>query len=269
MEKISIVTPSYNIIKDWRLDYFHKMMSGVHNQTYKKIEHIFIDWASDDWTLELLNNYKEKWLIDKIISEEDSWIYSAMNKWIKESSGDYVNIMNTDDYLTDLDYFRKSVNALKWNNIDFVHADRLIESRNWDSLFVKKWDLNSFAYRMPIRHQTFITNKKVIDEIWLFSEDYNLVSDYKFMLEMLLAWKKWFYFDKLVLKSLDWWASSDREKCIEEVSDVIFNTYWGKFWLTREDCIKIYKQEISFDLKMNILNNVKNEKILNSLREIF
>ena len=69
---ISVVTPCLNVRSDFlREKYFHKMMNSVHNQTYKDIEHIVIDGGSKDGTLDLLDYYKKKGWIDKIISEKD------------------------------------------------------------------------------------------------------------------------------------------------------------------------------------------------------
>lgn len=77
---ISIITPSLNILKDGRRKYFERMMESVHNQSYKNIEHIFIDGASNDGTIELLNVYKDKGWINSIIIEKDAGIYKALNK---------------------------------------------------------------------------------------------------------------------------------------------------------------------------------------------
>ena len=62
-----------------------------------KIEFIIIDGKSEDKTLSIINNYKNK--ISKIISGKDDGIYDAFNKGLKEASGDLIGFV-TDDVLT-------------------------------------------------------------------------------------------------------------------------------------------------------------------------
>lgn len=47
---ISVITPTYNIVKNGRKDRFVQGLRSVHSQTYKHIEHIVIDGASTDGT---------------------------------------------------------------------------------------------------------------------------------------------------------------------------------------------------------------------------
>ena len=52
--KVSIITPTFNLIDDNREKLFEKCCESIHNQTYKNIEHIVVDGASTDGTLKLL-----------------------------------------------------------------------------------------------------------------------------------------------------------------------------------------------------------------------
>ena len=54
---ISVVTPTFNIIKYNRQKYFEQLCDSILNQSYKNIEHIIIDGNSDDGTLELIKKY--------------------------------------------------------------------------------------------------------------------------------------------------------------------------------------------------------------------
>lgn len=50
----------------------------MHNQTYKNIEHIIVDGASDAGTIDLLSEYADKGWI-KYISEPDDSIYKGIS----------------------------------------------------------------------------------------------------------------------------------------------------------------------------------------------
>lgn len=265
MKILSIITPCLNIIKDGREVYFHKMMESVHNQSYKNIEHIVIDGGSNDGTVALLESYKNKGWITKIISEKDTGIYNALNKGIKLAKGSYINIMNTDDYFLDLNFFKKGIEKLEKLSIDFVHADKIIKSKDGKKDAIKKGNKFNSFFRMPFRHQTMIVRKEVFDKVGLFDERYKIASDYKWVMKMILANKKGFRFSQITLCSLDGGISSDRSKCIEEVSIILFETYGNKYKLTLEECKAIYLRKISFKLLFKVLRKVKNWKIKSSL----
>lgn len=71
--KISIITATYNSSA-----YISDCVNSVNNQTYSNIEHIIIDGASKDNTLEIINSIPNR--VTKIVSEPDKGIYDAMNK---------------------------------------------------------------------------------------------------------------------------------------------------------------------------------------------
>lgn len=266
---LTIITPCFNIIQNWRKERFEKMMKSIQNQTYRNFEHIIIDWWSKDWTLEILKRHKKKWYITKLISEKDNGIYQAINKGIKLAKWKYINIMNTDDYFTDSDFFKDSIAILENSQFDFTHADKIIKSRENKPDSIKRWNEKVAFFRMPFRHQTMIVKKSIFDEIWLFDEKLKIASDYKFILKMLLSEKKGYYIPKVFVCSLDWWMSSNRKLCIKEVSKVIYDSYGKLYKLSPKNCEDIYKQKISFWLLIKICFRVKNRKIKKSLLRIF
>lgn len=262
---ISVITSCLNICEDGRLEYFEKMMESIHNQTWTDLEHIVIDGGSTDGTVEVLEQYQQKEWINHLVSEKDSGLYSATNKGIKVSSGEYIHIMNTDDFFLDLDYFRRSMDVLYGDIFDFTHADRIIKSRNGKPDYVKKGDERVSFFRMPFRHQTMIVRREVFDEVGMFDEQYQIAADYKFVLQMVLAERKGHYFPETVLCSLDGGASSNREKCIQEVSRVIYETYGHQNGLMPNDCRAIYQRKISPELHSKILANIRDKMIIDSL----
>src|SRR5262249_40906394 len=58
-------------------------------------EHIVVDGASTDSTLEVLKSYPGL----KIVSEPDKGLYDAINKGIARASGDVIVLLNSDDTL--------------------------------------------------------------------------------------------------------------------------------------------------------------------------
>ena len=70
LPKITVITATFNLIKDKREKFFRQCVESVHNQTYANIEHLVMDGASKDGTLDLIKEYEDKgWL--KCYSEPD------------------------------------------------------------------------------------------------------------------------------------------------------------------------------------------------------
>lgn len=92
--KISVVVPSLNSIK-----YIHECIDSVLNQTLKDIEIICVDAGSTDGTLEALKDYeKNDKRLKVIVSDKKSYGYQ-MNLGIKEAKGEYLGIVESDDYV--------------------------------------------------------------------------------------------------------------------------------------------------------------------------
>ena len=121
--KISIITVSYNSGSTIK-----QTIKSVIDQDYENIEYIIIDGNSSDNTLNVIRQYSE--FIHFFISEEDNGIYDAMNKGIKNSSGDYVHLLNAGDiyYSSDVfddSHFLDGKDFLIWSRIPRIFLDSL------------------------------------------------------------------------------------------------------------------------------------------------
>jgi hypothetical protein len=84
-------------------------------------------------------------------------------------------------------------------------------------------------------------------------------------MKILLAGKKGYYFPEVLIYTLDGGITKDRDLCIQEVSQVLYEGYGKKYKLTFEDCKNIYLRKISAKLYSKILNKIDNKMILDSL----
>ncbi|MBT63699.1 MAG: glycosyl transferase [Puniceicoccaceae bacterium] len=87
---ISIVTPSYN-----QGDFLEDCMTSVLNQGYPNLEYIVIDGGSHDRSPQIINRYKEQ--LSYSVSESDKGHADAINKGFKQSSGEVMAWLNSDD----------------------------------------------------------------------------------------------------------------------------------------------------------------------------
>jgi len=115
--KVSVILPSLNVVQ-----YIKEAVESVINQTLKDIEIICVDAGSTDGTLEILKEYATK---DKrvklLISDKKSYGYQ-MNLGMDNASGEYIGIVETDDYVPEYMY-EELYKAAKENDVDFIKAD--------------------------------------------------------------------------------------------------------------------------------------------------
>jgi glycosyltransferase involved in cell wall biosynthesis len=80
-----------------------RTLDSVSSQTYRDIEHLIIDGASKDGTMDLVSRYKVRDLPYEVraVSEPDKGIYDAMNKGLRLATGEYIVFLNAGDTLHD------------------------------------------------------------------------------------------------------------------------------------------------------------------------
>lgn len=89
--KLSIITPSYN-----HGLFLEQTILSVLNQDYSNVEHIIIDGASRDNSVEIIRKYEKR--IAFWVSEPDKDLRYALQKGFMRASGDVIAWQNADDY---------------------------------------------------------------------------------------------------------------------------------------------------------------------------
>ena len=96
--KLSIITINYNDAIG-----LQKTLNSTISQLCIDFEHVIVDGASPDNSVEVIENYAAEASVNGIkvtwVSEKDKGIYNAMNKGIKMASGEYIQILNSGDCL--------------------------------------------------------------------------------------------------------------------------------------------------------------------------
>lgn len=93
--RISIITPCYNSGST-----IQSTLDSVRQQTWPDIEHIIIDGGSSDDSLTKIHKYESLRGNRPLIwsSEPDQGLYHAINKGLEHATGDFVGILNADDF---------------------------------------------------------------------------------------------------------------------------------------------------------------------------
>ncbi|WP_162572867.1 glycosyltransferase [Variovorax sp. PBL-H6] len=74
-----------------------RTIESVQRQTYGKVEHIVLDGASTDGTLDVILQYADR--LDYYVSEPDAGLYDAVNKAVPLARGQLICVLNSDDWL--------------------------------------------------------------------------------------------------------------------------------------------------------------------------
>lgn len=177
---VTIITATSNIIKNNRKNTFIQTVESVKAQTYKNIEHIIIDNASDDGTIDLCKQYKLK-----IFSEPDSGIYNAFNKGVQHANGKYIIFLNSDDYYHDIHGISKCVKTLEKESADICYSECFF-TLNENDKYVYPANIYAIFFQMPFCHQTVMTKTCILKE-FPFDESYNIIADYKWLLQIFMT----------------------------------------------------------------------------------
>lgn len=180
--KVSIITIVYN-----NQSTITDCIRSVQDQTYHKIEHIVIDGGSSDGTQKRIEPFRHK--LAYFVSEKDKGLYDALNKGIKQATGDIIGILHSDDLFYEPDTIRRIVDTYKKTNADIVYAHGLyVERQNTDKVrriypskpFRKRYLLFGWV---PL-HTTIYVRRELFSKYGLYDTQYQIAGDY----EMTLRW---------------------------------------------------------------------------------
>jgi len=88
---ISVVIPTYN--RAWSLP---RAVDSVLKQTFRDLELIVVDDGSTDYTQNILSSYQDSRL--RVIKQTNRGVAGSRNRGIEESRGDYIALLDSDDY---------------------------------------------------------------------------------------------------------------------------------------------------------------------------
>jgi glycosyltransferase len=182
--KISIITATYNSEKT-----IGKTIRSIEAQSYKNVELIVIDNVSTDNTIDIIKSINIPNC--KIISEKDKGIYDALNKGIRNSTGDIIGFLHSDDEFYNELVLDSVYKGFSESQVDTIYGNGILISGTSGKL-VRNWISGDFSIEklkngwMPM-HPTFYVKRHVYETYGLFSEDFKISADYDLILRLLLG----------------------------------------------------------------------------------
>ena len=107
------------------MPYFDRAIKSVLNQTLSNIEILVIDGGSTDGTRELVREYESKDKRVRMLSCDVGSVGAQFNMGLREAKGEYIGIVESDDYILP-DMYEKEYACAKKVNCDVLRADNYI-----------------------------------------------------------------------------------------------------------------------------------------------
>ncbi len=156
--KVSIIVPVYNVE-----DFLDECLSSIVRQTLKDIEIICVDDGSTDNSRLIIDDFVKNDKRVRLIAKENSGYGATLNCGIKSALGEYVGIVESDDYIAP-DTYETLYFACKKHNLDVVKSDYFTFSttnkknqtyratckniNDYNVVFNPKRDVKIFSFRM-------------------------------------------------------------------------------------------------------------------------
>ena len=180
--KISIITAVYN-----RETTVAQAIKSVATQTYPQVEHLIVDGASSDGTMREVQKLAHPKM--RMISEPDSGIYDALNKGVRNATGDVVGLMHSDDFFAHDKVLETVVDAFTRTGADAVYGDLDYVAADDTARVIRHWKSKDFAPRILAQgwmppHPTLFVRRDAMMRLGLYNTDYRIAADY----EAILRW---------------------------------------------------------------------------------
>ena len=189
MVKLSIITINYNNAAGLK-----KTLDSVATQKCTDFEHIIVDGASTDGSVDIIREYENtlasclsplasrlKWF-----SEPDTGIYNAMNKGIRLAQGEYTLMLNSGDYLVDEQVIEKVLLLLDGSDIIQGNTISVINNKEIINQGYAKSDISFIdVYSGNFLHQATFAKRILFEQYGYFDESYKIGGDTVFFLNAL------------------------------------------------------------------------------------
>lgn len=249
--KVSIVIPVYN-----GANYLRQAIESALGQTYENIEIIIVNDGSNDLgaTEEIALSFGEK---VRYFSKPNGGVASALNKAIKEMSGEYFSWLSHDDlyYPEKIAYQINAANE-EPNKKTIFYGNFSVFSDNPELVIEKKIASvppEHFRYSLTIKNElhgcTLLIPKAAFDDCGLFDESLRTTQDYDLWFRMACNYR-FVHLPKLLVKArhhAEQGSVKMNQIAIRECDDLLANFVSD---LTKEEIILSTKSSISVSYAM-------------------
>ena len=193
-DKVSIIIPTYN-----RAQFLLNCLDSLFEQIHRPLEVIIVDDGSEDKTYETVQE-----CIKKLSSEEFEILYfyqknngapSARNRGIIESSGDWLQFLDSDDYL-EKNKISVQLDSLKKKNAELAVCDHKVFNIKSKKSFIIRSNGN-LLLKVANGHSIFtgsaLISRKIIEKGIIWNKSLFREQDKEFLFKILFESKRYVY----------------------------------------------------------------------------
>jgi glycosyltransferase involved in cell wall biosynthesis len=175
MPKVSVIIPTYN-----RGQYITQALESVLNQTFRDYDIIVIDDGSTDNTGEILKKYEGK---IRSIRQENQGISNTRNRGIRETNGEYLAFLDSDDYWTP-EKLKEQVNILDaYSKVGIVYSRMPIINKMGEKIGMKPAGVSGKNFKELLEvwgdlpTSTVMTRRECFEKAGLFDPSLDPMED--------------------------------------------------------------------------------------------
>lgn len=204
---VSVVTAVLN-----RAGTLAEALTSVQAQQGVRIQHVVIDGASTDGSLQLLRAQGDR--VSVLVSEPDEGIYDALNKGLARATGDIIGFLHSDDVYAHDRVLARVVAAFDdpaveaaYGDLDYVTQDATRVLRRWRA---GHYSHGRLARGWMPPHPAFFARRSVYERLGTFDTSFRIAADYDWLLRVLGSGDVQPAYIPEVLVKMRWGGASNR-----------------------------------------------------------
>lgn len=242
--------------------YLTEAINSVIKQTYENWEIIFWDNNSTDKSAEIVNSFKD-YRIKYFYSSKRTSLYEARNLAYKETSGDFICFLDTDDYYLNC-FFEKQLSQFEDNSIGFASANHFYKDEKKNKFWIrfkKKQKEGNILSDLLLNYNiglcTLFVKRAAISNLeFVFDNNYTYLGDFDLTLRLAANFKM-----ARIQEAISVYRLHEKNLSIQNYSIQIKEL---KHWQEKIQKIEKISKNINF---YNINNIINYKKIILALEE--
>lgn len=238
--RLSIITINLN-----NREGLQRTIDSVICQTFRDFEWIVIDGGSTDGSRELIEQYADHFAY--WVSEPDKGIYNAMNKGIKVAKGEYLQFLNSGDWIVDKKTLERCFSQRFTADVMYGDQYFVYPEGEKSSDFPTMLTFKFLLYDSLGHSATFI--RRNLFELALYDESLRIVSDWAFFVKMMLSNKEFVKVNEIVTYYDTTGISSTNNKLQTQEREYVIEKFVPKA------IVQDYRRMVELDKKWGDLLN--------------
>ena len=173
---VTVVTAVYN-----GQQYLPACIESVLRQDYPNIEHIVLDGASNDGTVDVLREFNDRIALWR--SEPDAGVYDAWNKGLAEARGEWICFLGVDDEFLPGAIGAYMALAAKNPQAEYLSSRvRWVHPSGFERLMGYPWSWRDLSKWMCTAHVGSMHRRSLYDRVGTYDTSYRISGDYELLL---------------------------------------------------------------------------------------